>query len=333
MNNFCSNFETLFNGYIIFAISTFGFILNTLCLIAFIHIIRFINSKENIFKYLITKSICDSYLMARLLTFRLIDSSFIQFNFESTLHYCILHQIFDSYVSLSLQMMSIYCEIAANFNRYRKLVDYKIFNLLNRIPVLMKIILIGLFSFAFYSFKFIEETCMLTTMNTTDRDHYKLITTSLFQHELTQSVMTFLHTILRDGLGILFIVLLNILMYVEIRKLLNKKRQIQIKSNNDDSKINKTERTITLMVIASSMLTVCGHVLIFVYKLPIIDNQGYKSNRCLRVFSLFFYYVSYSSHFFIYFLFNNHFRRVFTRCFLDIKKMYHSKTKSMLSSN
>ena len=127
----------------------------------------------------------------------------------------------------------------------------------------------------------------------------------------------FIHSVVRDGLSILIVLLLNVITMQFMKKALSAKMNMSRKSgeqsNNSSSNNNKianAEKNVTNLVIVSGFITILGHILFLIYHLPIdiIHNDD-----CLNMISSILFYFSYSFNFFIYYMFNLHFKNYFKR--------------------
>jgi hypothetical protein len=314
--DFCLYLSNALYSNIKLSVSICGFFLNLINIIVFFNIA---NSKQssnaNLFKYLLTKSICDFYILGFGVGFGVIDSYF-KTQIQKYYAICIFRFIFDEYLCFVFQLISMFCEVASSFNRYRSIANR--FQFLNKFSFKFKLILMVSYSVLFYVYKFFQKNCATyKTVNSTSL-YYKLEHYSYFLHSPQDYALSIIHSVIRDGICSLIIIILNIFIFSFMRKVFTNKIEFNkngSKNNNlQAKKIERSQKNLIYMVFTTSFFTLIGHLLMFIYYLPI---QLLRFNNCLRSFSLLFFYLGFSISFFSYFCFNLHFKRFILRSLMS----------------
>ena len=156
----CEEVNEIYYKYIYITISSFGLCLNILCSIAFYFSYQLRNAKTNLFRYLRVKSVCDTITMIR----NIFDYTYyyayqIQFNYSHpTVGWCRFYIFFYYYVGAVVLLLSILCEVAANFNRYRTMTNK--FKMFDKIDYKIKISLMISYCLLFYSYRFFNFKCI-----------------------------------------------------------------------------------------------------------------------------------------------------------------------------
>jgi hypothetical protein len=317
----CKLLNDFFYSYLKLLISAIGLFFNILCIIGFTRSKNFKNqsSNMNVFKYLLIKSYCDAYLLAHNVVFCLLFM-FIKPEFYLNYSLCVFRLIFEEYFDYIAELVSMFCEIGANFNRYRTITNK--YEFLNKIPFVAKAFTMFFYAFGFYAYKFFQFTCIpLDNLYNDSSIGYNLTLKYEKKYTIEYKTLFFIHSIVRDGLSILIVLILNIITMQFMKKALSAKSNMAKKSGgqqnnaNNSEKIANAEKNVTHLVIVSGFITIFGHILFLVYHLPvdIIHNDD-----CLNMISSILFYFSYSFNFFIYYMFNihfkNYFKMLFNRC-------------------
>ena len=218
----------------------------------------------------------------------------------------------------SAQLISILCDVASCFDRYRLFTTK--FRALNRISYKLVILVICMFSFAFYIYKIIgfKITRHITFVNNHTQIRYILNSSELIPNNISDKnskILEFIHSFIRDGVCVFAILLLNVLTLVEIRRAMFKKKNLIRQRSNESQNTKRTFKAqraqirLTLMVFTVSTITLISHGLIFIYFFMM------RENSCFQIISYISYELQYSTNFFVYLCFNLNFRRVFYNFF------------------
>ena len=187
----------------------------------------------------------------------------------------------------------------------------------------MVILLSCVYSFGFYSYKFISLQ-VVESSNNISTDGY------VVQTEEIDKTMGYIHTTLRDGLCVLLIIVLNILTVIQIRNMLSKKKNLTKGSKSE--RVQNAETRLTLMVFTMSTLTFIGHGFNFVaYVNP--KNNFFWANGCYRTLKYVLFWYSYEINFFFYYFFNLNFQKIVKKYFAHLLKQISPKRKTNLSLN
>ena len=297
-----------------------GCLLNLLSIVVFLH--PKIKGKINghMYKYLTIKSVADFYFCFK-------NSMAPIFRCEAKCVYStfyvskLLSLGFYYYLGHICEFMSMFFQLAANFDRYFIILRrYKFYS--------SKIFFYGLltgsilFSFTFYSYTLHEQTISLVeSKNSTS--YYIIRYNRLHWSLLGKSLRTF-NIIIRDGILVVLLLLIDIFTLIKLKKSMELKRlllgqnEILLLVNSNVRsllKADKSEKNITIMVLVDGILHVIVHSLLFFYHTHwdyIYLNDCYKLSMKLLLD------MTKTSGFFIYIIFNKQFRMCFKMIFLNI---------------
>jgi hypothetical protein len=312
----CTIFTDIYNAYIEKGISSISLILNILCSMAFMQIIR-CNSSANkngqdIFKYLFYKSlmdICISLRFALKSIFNCKDCSL-----EKIYAIKVFYLIFLIYVDTACELLTMLCQVMACFNRYRFVTNK--WNILDKL-ISYKLVLasITLFSLLFYIYLFFDRQ-IITKIRV---DQNETLTLYLIQEEslgIGSQILNYAHSLTRNVFCVVFIFVFNVLTFCSVKKSLDKKK-LMFKSSTSSSsqkllsKSEKAELRLTLMVISTNLVILVTYGMSFIrwMKIKEIDQI-----TCFATCNYIIYQMSFSLNFFIYFYFNKSFK-VSLSCF------------------
>ena len=317
MSDSCSIFFNTNFVRIKFGISILGFILNLINIFIFIKIIYKRNQTDNLFKYFLTKSLSDFYVNMFGVVMGLVDIYFTN-QVQPFIQFCLFRLIFDEYMCFVFQSISMLCDVASSLNRYKSITNG--FKFSNKISIIIKILLMSSYSLIYYSFKLFQKYCAVTSpistslnnSNSTSSSHKPLYKIDHYKHFKQTPIdlgFSLTHTIIRDGICTMLIIIFNLLILFQMRKLIKSKKSIN-PTNNTSSKNEKAtqaQKNLNRMVLLTSTFTLICHLLLFIYYLPI----QITANPCYKTIMLILFYLSLSINFFTYFKFNLHFKRLF----------------------
>ena len=325
--SFCNTMKNINENYLQLINGIFGACVNLICTVVFTKMIQDKSMKEGVFKYLLFKSMVDTYISLRFSLGRLIKCQYCEL--DDYYFVKLFYWIFCIYIGFSVQLISILCDIASSFNRYRLLtMRFKVFN---RISFKLAIGLICTYSFSFYAYKIVGFTIVeySRTENNLTRSIYILNSSARIPSNLsnqTSEILGYIHSFVRDGLCVFVLLVLNILTLVEIRRAMHKKKNL-IRQNSSASavksgggvrntviKAHKAQLRLTMMVFTMSSVALISHGLIFIEYFKIL-SRFMRNNKCMNVVNLMSYELQYSVNFFLYLCFNLNFRKVFFNFF------------------
>ena len=334
----------LYQFYIERVVLAIGLISNMLNAIVFGILIKSEkNFKYDMFRYLFLKSIFDAfYLVTSLLSY--INDCYKCW-IKKQLIFLLFHWICLTYLGHVSALMSMFCEVAATFSRYRTLSQK--FKFMDKIPIRITLALFAIYSMAFYSYKFFERNLVSSTIKNSTIIEYKLHYNAFGSSEIALNI-SFAHSLVRDCLCTIAIFVINLATLILMKKSMDRKQRLTINNvsranYNENYKPersplslprNKTtpyrakhaENKISLMVITTGIVACIGHGLTFIFNLP---SMAMGSSICFYVITKFCYYSSFSVNFFIYYAFNKTFRACFLFKICRLEKCFKEKKKIM----
>ena len=310
IESFCVKLKVIYDTILIALIHVTSFCLNLMCILVYAKLFRsnkIINKTNDLFKYLLVKSMVDTYLNFLLILELFFAGAYTKnLGIDKIYGLGIFFLIFGIYFMFSLELVSIMIEVAATFNRFRKIKSK--FKLFDRIPFECVIVGIFVYSFGFYSYKFASTN--VSKIESKNETSYSIQKTDL------DTSMGYMHSIVRDGLCVLAIIVFNIWTMYEMKNVLIRKRSLTNVSTRDN-----IEKRLTLMVICMSLITIVGHGVILIrYFSP--RGSFLKENQCCLAFSETLFWFSYQINFFLYYFFNLKFKK----CFLRLSLSFLGKT-------
>lgn len=310
---FCKQLKIFYDFYLQLFIGLTGSALNLICIITFLRVILSLNKKEDIYKYLLFESINDTYFTLRI-SLRYIFDCQNECLVDQVYILKLFNLIFLIYAGYVAQLFSVFCQIASSLNVYLTIIGKsKIFE---RISYKMAIFLMSLFSFGINSYKLIVLRVLSGIKENSNETIYWIQGDIL---EDLGDVLDDLHAILRDCICVIIILIMNILIAIEIKKSISKKRNMMRAnsiSHANKERIRRAEIRLTAMIFTISTITLVSHGLnFFGYMYDEIYN-----NDCFNSFLMIIYLGSYSIKFFLYYFFNLIFQQVFNNFILAIFK-------------
>lgn len=299
-NSFCNILSDIYFIYIELLIGIIGTLLNLFCIIIFFKLVRSINTNDNLLKYLFIKSIIDTFLSLLIITLNVIEKVYHE---ETSFVYQVFSMLFFSYIPLVCELVSMLLEVASILNRYGALKN-SLRSYSAKIGFKTKISLMFAYSSAFYAYKLFDEKIISETIINKNQTQ---ITYTIQKNNLgnVAIILGYIHSSVRDGLCVLLILALNVLSFVELRKIMKNKKNIQL---NKKEKTLKAELRLTMMIIATTSATFFGHILMFIRYMRV---TFLNSNACFIVFSEFTFWSCNAFNFILYFYFNLNFKKTF----------------------
>lgn len=306
-------------------ISSVGVTTNLFAIVIFYILI---NTQKNLqclkyAKYLLAKSIFDFYYLFFLLLNPIFLCTDCHFTYEYS--FIVFQIITKYYLGFTCGLCSILCEIFASIDRYITLCgNSKIYK---KIPFYTFMILICVFGFSFYSYKFFEYSISPVLVGNE---------TLYFFKELTENkiftILAFFHSFIRDLLCVLVQIVLDILIVRKFKKLISQKKKfysingvnkrgelnrISIKRNHE---MEKKENSKTQMIILINLVSIIGHFPIFVhYILNLFRDKEISETGCDRIIVENLFFFSKSINFFFYLAFDLNFKNVTKSFFSKLK--------------
>lgn len=122
----CDAIYKPYNWYVERVINLFGLILNSVNTIVYLRLIENQRAHDDMFRYLLFKSVIDAFYSLRQLIFIFYDSSSV-FGLHRFLVAMYFYLIFVVYAGDIAQLMSIFCEVGACLSRYHRVYGHYIF--------------------------------------------------------------------------------------------------------------------------------------------------------------------------------------------------------------
>ena len=246
--SWCLNFYNFYQLYLELSFAVISIFLNTACVAVFVSIIRDLKNDDDLFKYLLFKSVADTYVsMAHVLGFFFSGSYTNVLGVDKFYVFLLFYLIFGYYFSFSLQLISVFSDIVASFNRYRTSINK--FKIWNKLSYKLVILTMCVYSFAFYIYKLVSLDIVIDSGNSS------IVKYAITPNKLDKT-MGYIHSIVRDGICVLIIILLNVLTALVIKSLLAKKKHLTTKKS---MRLKIANIRLSLMVFTVSILASIGH--------------------------------------------------------------------------
>jgi hypothetical protein len=311
----CMGIYRMFNKYVEKTMGCIGLILNLICLIVFVKLSKNDSNNEMV-KYLLLKSFVDAYVMLKIVLFIFFDCQYCdQYSFYATGVFKLLFLIYFSYVA---QFLSMFCEFVAVFIRFVTVSQLEFF-LFRKLSFKLVSVMALFYGLLFYSYKLFENKIILSTYkNYIKNTSYLIYKLRLTQFGISDTILTldFVHSLVRDGILVLLILILNILTLIEMRRLLVKKKLILANVRATFTQADKAEAHLTIMILLTGLIAIIGHGLYFLFNIPYFS---WRVSECIYPFVNFSYNLSYLINFFVYFFFNTMFRQCFLGYFFRME--------------
>ena len=293
-----------------------------------------LNNKAKINNILLFKSLSDLITL-----FRLVLVNLIRPDWSTNYAYFLFAHIYTYYISFISQLSSMLFDVAVSFDRYVIVANRFLF--FTRINYRYLVAVIYIYSALFYIFKFFQfnyatQLTMNKTMPTTDKSP---LIDAEFAYSTASRALGIIHSIQRDFLCVSLIIVLNVLLLVKIKRLLNKKRTLKSTTRSSVSTLSigkrqsstttaatlsenqredSAELNLTIMVILTGLTAIIGHTTsIMAY----LSNEELYKIDCFNLVNYTLYFLSYTVTFFFYVAFNKRFREIFLDYCLTVQSM------------
>jgi hypothetical protein len=366
----CQTFGSVFTQYVDTSIGIIGLVLNIICFFIFRNqAFKPTRVKCRMFRYLLCKSITDGLILFFKALIPLFKCEECLLN--TSYAFNVFDMIVNKYFMFVFTLCSIFFELAAQFDRLIT-ISY-VFNCLKAVSHKLIILTISCSISVFYIFKLFEyniknfegdknhlfemiqnlsdiETTngnIATTNSTLYIDNHNQIVELRFYYLFKSDFSTTLlfhyldmaHSIIRDFICVLFLLIVDTLILIEFRKIMKNKKKILTRRNNtnndivnlnvlitnnnnnnlisiSNTNITNTNNTVdqvqtaenrtTLMILIIGLANLFGRMPIFFNYLPIGNQFHLKS--CYQTISETLFLVNITLNFFIYYFFNRTFK-------------------------
>jgi hypothetical protein len=309
-----------------------GILLNGFSVICIIQIIMHnseANSTGNMFKYLLVKSFCEFALFA-------IDVFYLRYDCAScgmanTLAGEIWNNYFASFIEICLMYVSSMLEVVVSLDCYLSIRNRWKFM---RTKTMFYVMTIGSIAFSviyhiYYLYGWVvvevnvrrvlnETTANGTSLTYYEYQYFKTASTSFAKTDVLKFFSLF-HTIFRDVIILFLILVLNVLILIEMRRVTKFRLMLAQDHSDDDHHVKKNHSVLTalraerkrcIMVLLTGLVYGCGHVG------NAVTNAHWHFFRtnlhvwyCLQFAANQLLMFSYAIPFILYYFFNSQFKR------------------------
>lgn len=256
------------------------------------------NKSNELFQYYFIKAIDEIIYLTIRFVFHLL--LIVGKDFMKTETGCWLELVFNKYISFIVLMLSVYFEFDAVFNLHRKLSNR--FNFLNKLSV-KQVAAFQIFCFSlFYVYKLIERMPTLKMDLKTNQTYYKIEFTP-FRWTFFGYAFRLTNTITKDGISVLLLFIFNILIIIQIRKLMSNKKKMVVMGESNLQKRKRVEIKMIIIVVLSGSLNAAVHSLNLINYLIFLNREIDPVNDLIE--NIFFLLMHLFSFFIFYFLHKN----------------------------
>nr|QVK45834.1 G protein-coupled receptor [Proales similis] len=298
----CDVLLQLVTVYVQTAFAGVGILLNTLSALVFWKLLRSNKLNSVMFRYLLIKSICDTYFSIRIFLHTFMQGESGR-NKNSSVVLLYLHVILLIYMGFVVQLISMFCDVAASFNRYRSIAMK--FKFMDKVPFKLCVLFMVAYPMMFYSHKFFEFQVTRTEEKNASVTRFEIVDSQSFNDRIKEAI-GFVHSLVRDGLCVLLLLVINALTFTVMKSSLRRKSLLVHRGSIRTERRDRADVKLTLMVLMNGVMSTISHGLLFVYYLP----TQLKSSYCLVSVILIIYSLSYTINFFFYFFLNKNFSRL-----------------------
>ena len=234
-----------------------------------------------------------------------------------------------------LELTAILCHIVSSIELLLFISNKQRPKPLRKVPsiaLFMLFISIFIYSYMFFVSYIDLEPFNTNATNKTSFQYvgYKISNTE-FSYSLTKKSTEIAAFLIRDGVNFIVLVVLNVLIYLKVKKAMAKKKAILNKNylpntstsntneapSNGNSKMKRSERKTAFMVIIVSLCYIIGIIPIMI---SFVIRNLYDETNEMRIFliaSVVCIILSYDSYFFIYYFTNKNFKKLLIQFFFS----------------
>lgn len=283
-----------------------GFLANLVCIVVLASP-SLLNTKRsgNMFKYLLMKAIMDGVVLAGRTASPFINCHTC-FSFSASYGIKLALLIKEHYLKLTFLLCSMLYELMANLDRYLMLT--KRFESFHNSNNCFKVICVAiiLLSHLCYVFKFLTLDIAKRERADNSTEYYLAEKATTFNeyYGLAQSVF-------RDIVCVVLLIILNVLIIINMRKLLQKKQslaghQSQSRLDPNSSRTSRAQINLTRLILVTSLITLFSRFPVILKYLPV---KAINSNLCILIAVESLYELSVSINLLVYIQFNRRFRK------------------------
>ena len=309
----------IYQNYLKQIIGSVAACLNITSAVVFVKIIRSSssspskNTQTELFKYLLLKSMCDTYISVRT-TFR---NAIVCKNCDLEKIYAFkwITVIFFDYIQYAVNLLSTLITIASGFNMVRSI--EKQLSFFNRIPLSLVVCLMAVSSFGFYIYKLFDFSINAKYAKNSTEFVYELKYGKLKE---VSDTLDRGQSIFVDGVCQMVVIVLNVLTTIKVMSVLRRKKKLTLSKNligqpvvqqKQSAAAGKAQLRLVFMIMTTSTVAfVCSGINLvkFLNILPRSD--------CFINWSDLIYWAQYDFKFFVYYFFNLNFQIIIDRLFI-----------------
>jgi hypothetical protein len=320
MSDIVDAFETYLFCYTCPIISIIGVFLSTICIGVFLNL----TFKENFYNYIRMEIVFSGI---SLLFYIIRSTYYCKGSIYRTYGVALVHYI-NRYLRNVSEMEAAVCCILASLEFYLILTNnFKSkYNILKKISYKFVIIIVFVFSLLLFLFRLYEYEIRpiksnLTTTNQSFIQTYKLEKTEFVKSGIYSFIKTFSYFLL-DFLLVLMMVLVNFLIFINVRVLMKQKSCMNSKNNTNKTikNIKNTNKTVKLMFLIGSINSILGRIPNFIYFICDIFLDPIKYKTLIGVLLPTTYTIlafSFVFKYFLYYLTNILFKKIL------VNHLYH----------
>ena len=303
-----SDIDVILHCYVDIVVNSFGFLLSIFSYIVLLNS----KFKENLYNYIRMDVLSSAIILS---CFGLRSILFCNCS-ELNSYYTLLISIIIRYIRFVFSFSSIIYVVISSIYFYLKISNQEKskFNILNKYSYKFVSFFIIIFSCILFLFIGFEEDIIKFESNNSTELFYYRKNVQFFRSNL-RKITRYISFILNHIIMIIILILTNILIYLKVKNIMKKKRYVIQRSASSETNIERTERSIKLMLYVGNLNEIICRLPIMVYFIfeEFVDDDGNKSTM-LIISSYVLYFLislSYSIKFFLYYLTNILFRQVF----------------------
>jgi hypothetical protein len=263
------------------------------------------------FKYFFVSSLAEISFLSIWLPAGFVDTPFV--TFATSIYW----RYFYNFLRHTFVYISNWLELAATFDCYLKITSkLKSFTTKKAfIMICLSIIIGGIINPIWIQFEFyFEGTAKNITINeTTEIRYYYEIKSTFFKNTPFDKALRILMINTKELVPIVLIVIINILIFKELRKIIKKKKQMTRKGNNNTAKFNADINKFQMIIIMSLNYLILRSL--YFYKLIRFIEIYTLIDSCVSWLGYFPYILSFFFKFFILYFYNKLFRKYFNSLF------------------
>jgi hypothetical protein len=305
----------IINSYVFTALFASSFIVNLICCIVFIMILRSMRGRESghMFKYLLIKSLCDMFSGFFNLLWPIYSCNHCEIRYSLFIE--VWNIWFHEYLSNVLYMASAMFEISASFECAIS-IENKLKWCQKRLSFIIETLAIFVFCASLFSYKvftnYIEKHTVEYVINGTKIIEYFYSAGQLIDYGVLIERMDYASIFLRDALVLIILIVINGFVLIKLIQIRRRKSHLQTSRSNTVIAAERAQNRKIKMILFIFMTFLFGHFPIAFF-ITIIDHIDYfKMHGFSKIYFLCYisFYISFSTPIIAYFFFNQKFKSI-----------------------